>query len=96
MRAQSFYAYFSQVVGVFYIDLQIGEHAEAACPVLPHDASGHPFFAFPRKSVHTVCVCTMRLYVSLLPDGQLLTLGEEVEEYLCLPVSSVTTSSGDE
>lgn len=54
--------------------------------------------AIPMK-VPILCVYTRPmsgLYVSLLPDGQPLTLGEEVEEYLCLPVSSDTTPSGDE
>lgn len=33
---------------------------------------------------------------SLQPDGQPLTLGEEVEEYLCLPVSGDRAPSGYE
>lgn len=55
--------------------------------------------AIPVKVV-TLCVCVhqarVALYVSLLRDGQPLTLVQGVEEYLCLPVSSSTTPSGDE
>lgn len=69
------------------------------------DSIGSPHFslfvndlAFATK-VPTPHVCsrhTVHLYGSLQPDGQPLTLGGEVEEYLCLPVSSDRAPSGYE